>query len=121
MYGFRWWKDLGMASQLSYIRDRSVEIYFGMLGMFFEPRYSLGRIHTVKLTMVLTVVDDTCDAYATLPEVISLHDAFQRYLFRVLSTSILYDPHVFSRINVTNKEINCLGGILVPQKNYQAI
>ncbi|CAG7890229.1 unnamed protein product [Brassica rapa] len=75
----KWWKDLGMASQLSYIRDRSVEIYFGMLGMFFEPRYSLGRIHTVKLTMVLTVVDDTCDAYATLPEVISLHDAFQRW------------------------------------------
>ncbi|KAL0719468.1 hypothetical protein Bca4012_068792 [Brassica carinata] len=75
----KWWKELGMASKLSYIRDRNVEFYFAVLGMFFEPRYSLGRIHATKLSMVMTVLDDTCDAYATLPEVISLHDAFQRW------------------------------------------
>lgn len=110
-----------MTPKLSYIRDRIVEAFIFAVGLFFEPRYSRGRIHATILSKIASVVDDTCDAYATLPEVISLHDAFQRYLCRVLSTSILYDPHVFSRINVTNKEINCLGGILVPRKNYQAI
>ena len=69
-----------MAPNLSYIRDRNVEIFLAVLGMFFEPRYSLGRIRAAKLSMVVTAVNDTCDAYATLPEVISLHDAFQRYL-----------------------------------------
>ncbi|CAG7890222.1 unnamed protein product [Brassica rapa] len=75
----KWWKELGLAPNLSYIRDRNVEIFLAVLGMFFEPRYSLGRIRAAKLSMVVTAVNDTCDAYATLPEVISLHDAFQRW------------------------------------------
>ncbi|ESQ43213.1 hypothetical protein EUTSA_v10015429mg [Eutrema salsugineum] len=75
----KWWKELGIAAKLPYnIRDRTVETYLGLMGMFFEPRYSLERVIATKLTMVMTAVDDTCDAYATLPEVISLHDAFQR-------------------------------------------
>lgn len=69
-----------MAPKVSYMRDRIVEAFLYAVGMFFEPRYSLGRNHATKLSMVVSVVDDTCDAYATLPEVISLHDAFQRYL-----------------------------------------
>lgn len=69
-----------MAPKLAYLRHRNVEFFFAVLGMFFEPRYSLARIHATKLSMVVTALNDTCDAYATLPEVISLHDAFQRYL-----------------------------------------
>lgn len=77
-----------MASKLSYIRDRIVEAFFYAVAMFFEPRYSRGRIYAAALSVIVSVVDDTCDAYATLPEVISFHDAFQRYLCRVLSTSM---------------------------------
>jgi len=61
-----------------------VETYLGGLGVLFEPRYSLARIFLAKLTLIMTVVDDTCDAYATLPEVQSLHDAFHRYVCRGL-------------------------------------
>lgn len=75
----RWWKDLDLASKLPYIRDRIVEVFFGALTMYFEPRYSLGRIIVSKLTAVATVFNDTCDAYGTLAEVTSLVDAFQRF------------------------------------------
>ncbi|CDY32356.1 BnaC01g36750D [Brassica napus] len=75
----KWWKEIGMAPKLSYIRDRIVEVFLFAVGMFFEPRYSLARIHATKFSMLVTALDDTCDAYATLREVISLHDAFQRW------------------------------------------
>ncbi|KAF3601902.1 hypothetical protein F2Q69_00038381 [Brassica cretica] len=74
-----WWKEIGMAPKLSYIRDRIVEVFLFAVGKFFEPRYSLARIHATKFSMLVTALDDTCDAYATLREVISLHDAFQRW------------------------------------------
>uniref|UniRef100_A0A0D3ADM7 Terpene synthase N-terminal domain-containing protein n=1 Tax=Brassica oleracea var. oleracea TaxID=109376 RepID=A0A0D3ADM7_BRAOL len=84
-YG-QWWKEIGMAPKLSYIRDRIVEVFLFAVGMFFEPRYSLAKIHATKFSMLVTALDDTCDAYATLREVISLHDAFQR----LKSLMILY-------------------------------
>ncbi|WZZ29191.1 hypothetical protein YC2023_012592 [Brassica napus] len=68
-----------MAPKLSYIRDRIVDVFLFAVGMFFEPRYSLARIHATKFSMLVTALDDTCDAYATLREVISLHDAFQSW------------------------------------------
>ncbi|KAH0891374.1 hypothetical protein HID58_053803 [Brassica napus] len=75
----KWWKDIDLSSKLPYFRDRIVEVFFGSLAMYFEPRYSLGRIIVAKLTAVATVFNDTCDAYGTLPEVTSLVDAFQRW------------------------------------------
>ncbi|CAH2053708.1 unnamed protein product [Thlaspi arvense] len=68
----KWWKELDVAHKLPYIRDRNVEVYLGGLGIYFEPRYSPGRIIVAKLTMILTVVDDTFDAYATLPESLNI-------------------------------------------------
>jgi len=81
----RWWKELDLASKLPYIRDRIVEVYFGALALYFEPRYSLGRIIVTKITMIVTVFNDTCDAYGTLPEVTSLVDSFQRCCFSLLT------------------------------------
>ncbi|KAL0667899.1 hypothetical protein Bca4012_030603 [Brassica carinata] len=62
----RWWKDLDLASKLPHIRDRVVECHFMSLGAYFEQQYSLGRIIVAKITMIVVVVDDTYDAYATL-------------------------------------------------------
>lgn len=75
---YRWWKELDLASKLPYFRDRTVEVFLAVLTLYFEPRYSLGRIIATKLTMIATVLNDTCDAYGTLPEVTSLVDSFQR-------------------------------------------
>ncbi|CAH8260483.1 unnamed protein product [Arabidopsis lyrata] len=68
----KWWKDLDLVSKLPYIRDRLVECHFASLGTYFEPQYSLGRIILAKIMMIVVVVDDTYDAYATLPEVTAL-------------------------------------------------
>ncbi|XP_006394502.2 terpenoid synthase 25 [Eutrema salsugineum] len=76
----KWWKEQDLASKLPFtFRDRNVECYFGMMGISFEPRYSLARIIGTKISMIMTLVDDTYDAYATLPEVISFTDALQRW------------------------------------------
>ncbi|EOA32912.1 hypothetical protein CARUB_v10016237mg [Capsella rubella] len=74
----KWWKDLDLVSKLPYIRDRLVECHLGCLGPYFEPQYSLGRIIVAKTIMILNVVDDTYDAYATFAEVRVLNEYMQR-------------------------------------------
>ncbi|CAH8357951.1 unnamed protein product [Eruca vesicaria subsp. sativa] len=109
----KWWKELGMAPKLSYIRDRIVEVFLFAVGMFFEPRYSLARIHATKLSMVVTALDDTCDAYATLPEVISLHDAIQRWDLGAMEElpsymRILYQ-NILETVEDIDREMNARG------------
>ncbi|WZY86716.1 hypothetical protein YC2023_033100 [Brassica napus] len=58
-------------------RDRDVECHFMSLGEYFEPQYSHGRIIVAKITMIVVVVDDTYDAYATLTEAIALTECLQ--------------------------------------------
>ncbi|CAL9220834.1 unnamed protein product [Arabidopsis halleri] len=103
----RWWKELGITSKLPYsVRDRNVEVYLGSLGEFFEPRYSLERIVSAKLTLVLTVVDDTCDAYATLPEVKSLHDAFHRWDLHAMEELPRYMRIIYQSVFETVEDID---------------
>lgn len=80
----RWWKDEDVTSKLPYTRDRIVESYFPALGAFFEPQFSLGRIIATKIIVVLVVLNDTCDSYATYPEVKSLIDSLQMYFIHPL-------------------------------------
>ncbi|KAG5601083.1 hypothetical protein H5410_032453 [Solanum commersonii] len=39
----RWWKDLNFANKYPHARDRLVECYFWILGVYFEPKYSRAR------------------------------------------------------------------------------
>lgn len=57
-----------------------MECHLGSLGPYFEPQYSLGRIIVGKLTMIVVVLDDTYDAYATLAEVTALTECLQKYM-----------------------------------------
>jgi len=80
MHGFRWWKNLDLASKLPYIRDRLVECHLASVAAYFEPQYSLARIIVTKIMMMVVVVDDTYDASsATLPEVTALTECLQMY------------------------------------------
>ncbi|ANM57869.1 Terpenoid cyclases/Protein prenyltransferases superfamily protein [Arabidopsis thaliana] len=79
----KWWRDLDLASKLPYIRDRLVESHLVALGPYFEPHYSLGRIIVAKINMIMVVVDDTYDAYATLPQVKALTECLQRWSIEV--------------------------------------
>ncbi|KAG6768318.1 hypothetical protein POTOM_027226 [Populus tomentosa] len=63
-----WWKDLNLVEELPYARDRIVEMYFWVNSMHFEPQYALARILSTKLGALITVIDDTYDAYSTYEE-----------------------------------------------------
>nr|GEY95665.1 beta-caryophyllene synthase-like [Tanacetum cinerariifolium] len=58
-----WWKCFDAPNNLHYARDRLVESYFWAQGVCCEPQYSHARIFLTKLIMMLTVIDDTYDAY----------------------------------------------------------
>nr|AWF79083.1 terpene synthase [Pelargonium graveolens] len=75
----RWWKELNFASKLSYARDRIVECYFWMLGVYYEPHYSHARIMLTKIIGMLSIIDDTYDVYATFEETKLFTDAIQRW------------------------------------------
>ncbi|XP_031247789.1 probable terpene synthase 6 [Pistacia vera] len=78
-YLTRWWKDCDLASKYPYSRDRIVEIYFWSIADYFEPCFSMARIIHTKIIMILTVIDDTYDAYGTVEELQSFTDALERW------------------------------------------
>ncbi|PHU14596.1 hypothetical protein BC332_15801 [Capsicum chinense] len=74
-----WWKDLDLASKVPYARDKLVEGYAWSLGLYFEPQYSRARKMLVKVFKMLSICDDTYDAYATFDELVLFTDAIQRW------------------------------------------
>ncbi|KAH7652865.1 (-)-germacrene D synthase protein [Dioscorea alata] len=74
-----WWYDLGLTRELKFMRDRIVESYFWMLGVYFEPQYSKGRMMLVKVITILAMMDDIYDSYGTLHELQQFTLAIQRW------------------------------------------
>ncbi|KAL2252678.1 UNVERIFIED_CONTAM: Gamma-cadinene synthase [Sesamum indicum] len=64
----RWWNELDLVSKLPYVRDRLVEGYFWGMALNFQPQHSYARIEITKSVLMLTIVDDTYDNYATVEE-----------------------------------------------------
>lgn len=75
----RWYKNLNLDSKLPYARSRTVESYLWAVGAHFEPCYSQARIKLATIIILLTVVDDTYDAYGTIEELESFTDALLRW------------------------------------------
>ncbi|KAL8512935.1 hypothetical protein ACS0TY_019190 [Phlomoides rotata] len=75
----KWWKGLEVPTKLSYARDRLVENYFWDSGVYFEPQYARARIILTKVQCLISVTDDTFDAYATFEELQLFTDAIQRW------------------------------------------
>ncbi|KAF6143062.1 hypothetical protein GIB67_041130 [Kingdonia uniflora] len=81
-----WWRNLDFATKLPYVRDRVVENYFWTLGVYFEPKYSFGRILTTKMTTIAVLLDDTYDAYGTVEELQLFTDVYKGSLWWDVST-----------------------------------
>ncbi|CAJ1978998.1 unnamed protein product [Sphenostylis stenocarpa] len=64
----RWWKGMGLASKLSFSRDRLMECFFWTVGMVFEPQFSYLRKGLTKVTSLITTIDDVYDVYGSLDE-----------------------------------------------------
>ncbi|KAI4356603.1 hypothetical protein L6164_000614 [Bauhinia variegata] len=75
----KWWKDLDFATKLPFARNRMVECYFWILGVYFEPSYSLGRMITTKVITLTSVIDDIYDVYGTFEELQLFTNAIERW------------------------------------------
>nr|QGX02123.1 sesquiterpene synthase 6 [Tripterygium wilfordii] len=62
-----WYKDtIDIESNFLYARDRLLESFLVGIGTFFEPQYARPWIIMGKLVKLITILDDTFDAYGTL-------------------------------------------------------
>ncbi|XWS10463.1 hypothetical protein CRYUN_Cryun39dG0081900 [Craigia yunnanensis] len=73
-----WWKDLDFATKLPFSRDRLVERYFWILGVYFEPQYSFAREILTKTIAMTSIMDDIYDVYGTFDELELLTNAIER-------------------------------------------
>ncbi|KAI3513625.1 hypothetical protein L1887_20961 [Cichorium endivia] len=80
----KWWKAYDVVNNLPYARNRLVECYFWAQGVYFEPKYSRSRFFLAKVLAVLTILDDTYDAYGTYEELVILTEAFERWTITCL-------------------------------------
>ncbi|KAI7732110.1 hypothetical protein M8C21_028973 [Ambrosia artemisiifolia] len=75
----KWWKALDVPNNFHYMRNRLVENYFWILGVYFEPQYSRARVFMTKVIAMSTILDDTYDAYGTYEELVIFTEAVQRW------------------------------------------
>ncbi|KAL3831154.1 hypothetical protein ACJIZ3_019956 [Penstemon smallii] len=74
-----WWKEMDLISKLPHVRERVVECYFWAVVFNFEPMYSLSRLANAKALILLTIINDTYDHYATFQETESCTENLQRW------------------------------------------
>ncbi|KAG6637483.1 hypothetical protein I3843_11G176600 [Carya illinoinensis] len=74
-----WWKDLDFSRKLPFIRDRVVECYFWILGVYFEPQYDFARRMLTKVISMTSVIDDIYDVYGTIEELDLFTEAIERW------------------------------------------
>nr|I7H727.1 RecName: Full=Sesquiterpene synthase 2; Short=TsTPS2; AltName: Full=Alpha-humulene synthase TPS2; AltName: Full=Alpha-selinene synthase TPS2; AltName: Full=Beta-elemene synthase TPS2; AltName: Full=Delta-cadinene synthase TPS2 [Toona sinensis]BAM24405.1 sesquiterpene synthase [Toona sinensis] len=75
----RWWKELDLANKLPFARDRLVECYFWIIGVYYEPQYSLARKILTKTIAMGSIIDDIYDVYGTPEELNLFTDAIERW------------------------------------------
>ncbi|KAK8571915.1 hypothetical protein V6N12_027983 [Hibiscus sabdariffa] len=82
----RWYKELELKAKLPHARHRMVESFFYSLGVYFEPRYAVGRNMLAKNTCLIGFVDDVYEAYAFYEELQYFTDAVQRFEISAMDT-----------------------------------
>ncbi|KAK9041756.1 hypothetical protein V6N11_016846 [Hibiscus sabdariffa] len=75
----RWWRGLDVPINFPFTRDRFVECYFWILGVYFEPHYTVGRNFTTKVIALISILDDIYDAYGTYEELEIFTKAIHRW------------------------------------------
>lgn len=100
---------------MPFARDRMVECYFWVLGLYFEPQHSLARKILNQIFAFMITLDDIYDVYGTVEELEIFTDAIERLY--LLSESI--EQVILLIFHIVDYEIACSGGISVPQISYR--
>nr|WNI01937.1 terpene synthase [Psidium guajava] len=80
----RWWKDIDVARKFPFARDRIVELFFWISGVYFEPEFAVAREILTKVIALLSILDDIYDVYGTLEELVILTEAIQKSVIHIL-------------------------------------
>ncbi|KAL3508572.1 hypothetical protein ACH5RR_027973 [Cinchona calisaya] len=91
----KWWKGLDCANNLPFARDRLVECYFWILGVYFEPKYCFARRVVTKVIALASIFDDIYDLYGTLDELILFTDAIERWHISAMDQLPSYMKHCY--------------------------
>lgn len=70
---------MDFARKLPFARDRMVECYFWILGVYFEPNYSLARRILTKVIAMTSIIDDIYDVYGTPEELKLFTEVIERF------------------------------------------
>lgn len=100
----KWWKGLDVATNLPFARDRLVECYFWILGVYFEPKYCFAREVLTKVISITSIIDDIYDVYATPDELIVFTDAIERWHINELDRLPSYMKHCYRALLDIYKE-----------------
>ncbi|KAL5713790.1 hypothetical protein ACHQM5_015836 [Ranunculus cassubicifolius] len=74
-----WWKNLGLIENFPFARESLVQAYTWTIGVTDIPHHKYCRHWFTKIVMLVTLVDDAYDNYATLDEAQLLTDAVERW------------------------------------------
>jgi hypothetical protein len=75
----RWWEDMQIGSKLPFARDRIVECFLWILGVYYEPCHSRARIILTMVIAIVTLLDDIFDSFATPQECEILTNCIERF------------------------------------------
>ncbi|WVZ51481.1 hypothetical protein U9M48_002626, partial [Paspalum notatum var. saurae] len=104
-----WWKDFYENVNLTYSRDRGVEMYFWAFGIFQGEGNSRARIMFSKMIAIISLMDDTYDSHATFEECKKFDEAIARWDERVVSILPEYLRAFYIKILRTFNEVeDCL-------------
>ncbi|XP_076898103.1 beta-caryophyllene synthase-like [Bidens hawaiensis] len=101
----KWWKAFDVPNNYPYARDRLVECYFWAQGVYFEPKYSQSRIFLAKTLAMITILDDTYDAYGIYEELEILTEAIERWSIESLDMLPEYMKLVYQMVLGVHKEM----------------
>ncbi|XP_042454708.1 alpha-humulene synthase-like [Zingiber officinale] len=111
-----WWNDLALIESLKFARDRVVECYYWIVGVYFESQYSYPRIITCKVISLMSIMDDIYDNYSTLEESRLLTEAIERWEPQAVEHVPEYLKDFYLKLLKTYKDFE---DELEPNKKYR--
>ncbi|XP_039119065.1 (3S,6E)-nerolidol synthase 2, chloroplastic/mitochondrial-like isoform X1 [Dioscorea cayenensis subsp. rotundata] len=99
-----WWKKIGLAQELIFVRDQPLKWYMGPLTMVPQPHHSKCRIELTKAIAFIYIIDDIFDVYGTLDELSLFTQAINKWDISAIDNLPNYMKVCFNALyNVTNK------------------
>ncbi|KAF8015242.1 hypothetical protein BT93_H0902 [Corymbia citriodora subsp. variegata] len=74
-----WWKDIYVPRKFPFARDMIVELFFWIVGAYFEPEFVMARYILTKVVALTSILDDIYDVYGTLEELVILTEAIEKW------------------------------------------